>query len=199
MHAGMEELRNLASAYVCEDLLDEKQLAVKRHMAECDECYRIFCTEYYMMYELTKAGLISQESLALSKPWESYLVKIQWIKDKMDIILGKDTEENYFGDFFQVPQFAMARGAEMEEKDQYQNEKSEYTRIIYQGNKLRIQVDGDEFPVEKMCVWLRDGEISEKYSFVYDEETECYGVILDMSRYSPEAVITIVEEENAEE
>ncbi len=62
MHISEEDLRNLSEAYVKEERLNDRQLELKKHMADCDRCYEIFCAQYVLQKQLSAHGLLPPES-----------------------------------------------------------------------------------------------------------------------------------------
>ena len=192
MHVSTEQLHKLAQAYVEEKLLNKEQVQIKRHMAECDSCYEIFCAEYLILHQLYKIGMLPLEEMKAA-PCEKVLLKIQTIKDKLNVL--KETMQPDWN-FIKMPQLAAARGEERKTEEIFENCHSEYSFIKGGKEHVIIQLDGDVFPVHKLKVRICSNGNEMQYDFLYNTETECYQVILDRKNLSEESVIEIIEVEN---
>ena len=210
MHTTIEELQDLADQYITGGLLNDSQLAVKQHMAECDECYQRFCLEYMIRKELCETCLISRENLS-----EQFMVKrsVEDVQQKeqeslrkgiryqvileicrknghLTMIVQREFAENSIWNFVQMPNFVMTRGEH--EGERYESIGSAESHICYRDGRMIIQLDQEEYPVKNMVVRVSKGEIEELHQFEYDEDTELHRVILEGKDCSEDSVIEII-------
>ena len=96
-------------------------------------------------------------------------------------------------EFFERPQFAMARGEASAEKEKaYVSRQSEESSILCGKDQITIQLEegifaGEELKLQVIC----DGE-EKTYSFSYDEDLGCYEAILDVGSMKERAMIQII-------
>ncbi len=96
-------------------------------------------------------------------------------------------------EFFERPQFAMARGEASAEKEKaYVSRQSEESSILCGKDQITIQLEegifaGEELKLQVIC----DGE-EKTYSFSYDEDLGCYEAILDVGSMKEGAMIQII-------
>ncbi len=216
MHVTIDELRELADFYRKEKLLDDKQLAVKKHMADCDMCYSIFCAEYLLQKELTENSLIPEISYIQNEEGtadikkEKFFIQITKKKDGIKIAAHPDFTQNMLWNFFLLPQTFAARSVQslnISEKtagedavvEQYNNINSKYTHITYDGIKTVIQLDGDIYPIENLQLKILDGAKTEQYDFQYNKETECWQAVVEHHLYSDKLVIEVTEKKDERE
>lgn len=195
MHMAMKELRDLANCYLQGQLPDASQVKRKRHMGECDLCYARFCTEYLILMAFQKAGLLAGEirDTRASVSMLS-LLTIRLIEDHLRISCERATVDGLSWEFIRVPQTAAVRGEqEQPEFEYFVNRISEFSCIKREGNKVRIQLDGDIFPVDRLKVCVTTDEMRRFYEFQYEEALECYTVVLDDAMLTEDSVIEIVE------
>lgn len=190
MHLTMEQIRKLADCYVNNQVLDDTRLASKKHMADCEECYKTFCTEYLLVRKLKETGILPEEFAKESIIEEIQKVFLQ-IK-KAGEYLNIQSEGRW--SFMYMPQMAAARGNSNKENSKiYVNKLSEYSSIRQEEGKIIIQLDGDVFSIERLRVRVVTDEDVVMQNFHYDEEVECYCVVIDEGLLSEDAVIEIVE------
>ncbi len=194
MHNKIEELRGLAGCYLKGQILNDSQLAIKRHMAGCEECYRLFCLEYLLQKTFLEKSLLPEESLEeaplAQKTAHSAILRIQRWKGRLELTILEPFQNDPKWSFIPAPNFAMARGTE--HVSHYQSAVSEESSIQRRGHIVIVQLDKSHYPIEQLAVHVRDGRTEETYPFLYDEDTELYEVTLDTENYSKSAQIEVV-------
>ena len=65
MHLNMNQIRNLAYAYLNNSILNDEQVEYKFHMSECDECYEKFCSCLSVFSVMKKMELADSESIGI--------------------------------------------------------------------------------------------------------------------------------------
>lgn len=193
MHMAMKELRELAGCCLQGEMLSPAQVQKKRHMGECDSCYKRFCTEYLILLAFQQIGLYPfQESRAAVSMMS--LLTIRLIENHLTVSCAQKIVDGCSWEFIHMPCIASARGGEKPlDSDCYVNLISEHSYIKREDGSVRIQLDGDVFPVEQLKVCVTTGQVKELYEFEYDPALECYKVVLDEAGLSEQSVIEIVE------
>lgn len=196
MHATIEEIRRLADSYLKKEILNDELLHIKRHMSGCDYCYENFCAEYLVRRQLAEKGLVplELEDNTVKEGMQKIFLVIQEVGRKLKVITQTDGDAAPVWEFLRMPQFAAARssGEEMQE-ELFVSRGSEASSIRRLRNRIVIQLDGDIFQTERLAVRVTTGETAEIHSFRYDEETECYVVIIKDEEMTGESVIEIIE------
>lgn len=197
MHINIEDLRILANAHINEKLLDDKQLAAKKHMAVCDDCYEKFCTEYLMQKELIKASLIP---LDIWNEMETGIVdkiifKISHVKEQMK--LAFHLEEKFQNDakwnFVEIPYLTAVRGRE--EDTVYQSKASAESKIYFREGKVLVELDEEVYQGDTLKVLLVDQFHNDEVELLYDEDTGIYMLEVDLGQYTDALEIMIVSKE----
>lgn len=196
MHVVVDELRALANQNLKNEILSDRLLQVKRHIAECDSCYGKFCAEYVLLKKLGEASLILPDTVEAEEPARMFKVflRIEVANDRLDIESGNCEQEADCWKFIRMPQFTVLRGGgERQVKELYINQLSQYSCIERRDGKILIQLDGDFFAVEQLAVSVTGGEHREIYEFSYNTKAECYQVLIDEETMPDGAVIEIIE------
>lgn len=201
MHLTINELRALAACYRKEELLNTEQFLWKQHMSQCDSCYEKFCTEFMLQKILTKHQIISEEiieaSLRMSIP-EQVCLKIQLRKRKLQVLASAVQKQSDMWNFFPMPQFAFERGSGKDNTDKLEQQifvskSSEYSFIKKEKDKLIIQLDKDEYPIEQLrVVYELNKEVIYK-EFIYDTDSDCWIVEFEQSEIDNVNEIAIVD------
>lgn len=194
MHISENQLNELAGAYVKEQILNDRQLGIKRHMAECDGCYERFCVRYALLKSLCDVKLFPPETLEETSIKQVFL-KIKAVKEAVHIVKNTISPD---WDFIKMPQLSAARGENRDMAEVFENASSEYSYIKCEKDRITIQLDGDVFPAERLKLYVRSGEQELQYDFSYNTETECYQAIFDRGILGEEGVIEIAGTENGE-
>lgn len=194
MHTNIEELRSLANAYINKKLLNDKQLAAKRHMAVCDDCYGKFCVEYLMQRELIKASLTppdvwSEPEVGIA---DKIILKISQVRNQMKLVFH--LEEKFQNDarwnFVEMPYLTAARGKE--EEAVYQSKVSTESRIYLQDGKVFVELDEEVYQGDTLKVLLVDEFHNDEAELLYDEDTGIYMLEVDLEQYTEALEIMIV-------
>lgn len=176
MHITDAQLQDLAKSYIKEELLNDRQIALKRHMAECDSCYERFCTEYIVIKQLWEQGLVPPEVLE-DKASEKIFLTLRSAGKLLELLRDKTEEVADSWSFLSVAQLAFARGSNDGQKQAvYKSRTSSASQIYQTQNEIVIQLDDEAFAVENLAVRYECNGKSEVKRFVYDETTECYVV-----------------------
>lgn len=194
MHISEEQLDELAGAYVKEQILDNRQLGLKRHISECDRCYERFCIRYALLKSLWDLKLLPLEEME-KESFQQVFLKIQAVKEALHVVKETMLPE---WDFVKMPQLSVARGENRETEELFENARSEYSFIKCGKDRIIIQLDGDIFPAEHLKLYVRSGKNEEQYDFSYNPETECYQAIFDRKALGENGVIEIAGTEYGE-
>ena len=154
MHISENQLNELAGAYVKEQILNDRQLGIKRHMAECDGCYERFCVRYALLKSLCDVKLFPPETLEETSIKQVFL-KIKAVKEAVHIVKNTISPD---WDFIKMPQLSAARGENRDMAEVFENASSEYSYIKCEKDRITIQLDGDVFPAERLKLYVRSGE-----------------------------------------
>lgn len=179
MHISDAQLQDLAKSYVREELLSDKQVALKRHMAECDICYEKFCTEYVVMKQLCAQGLVPPETFE-AEGTEKTLLTLRSAGRLLEFVRDKAEEAADNWGFLPMAQLAFARGSNDEQKQAvYKSQRSSASQIYQTQHEIVIQLDDEVFPIKNLAVRYEVNGKSVVKQFVYDEDTECYVVRIE--------------------
>ena len=205
MHLSIEELRELSAAYRSEELLDDRHLAMKRHLAACDACYEKFCAEYMLQKVLTEERLLNDEALHLSMQEEETgdlaaaktsrtVLHISGIRGKVRELMVQAAEavlEIPKWNFNRTNVLATARGAQS--ADIYRVSCSDETMISLDGSVLKVVLDEEVYDGEKYILQITDEEHREQLELVYDEDTGLYTAQADLAPYRENVQIDLIE------
>lgn len=190
MHLSLENLRELAQRYYREELLSDKQLKYKKHMAECDVCYEKFCAEYVIQKTLLDSGLIQFSALkefSVSEE-EEICVNIKEIKCKLingidglkRVVEEKKDQVCALWNFYSVPRPALSRGEEvLNESEMMENEVSDYSYIKKTSKGILFRLDGTDFKISNLRLLYIVDDVRASYPFVYNEQHDCYDVRIE--------------------
>lgn len=190
MHLSLENLRELAQGYYREDLLSDKQLEYKKHMAECDICYEKFCAEYVIQKTLLDSGLIQPtalEELSVLKK-EGTFDTVKEIKCKLingidglkRVAEEKMEQVSALWNFYSVPQPALSRGQEiLHESEIMENEVSDYSYIKKTSEGILFRLDGTDFNISNLRLIYITDDVRVSFPFVYNEKHDCYDVRIE--------------------
>lgn len=182
MHLSENNIQELAYAYVKRTRLSEKQVGLKRHMADCDNCFHKFLVERELQIALLGSGLVSDDAMEeilngqKEQASEKILFRMKKAAEGLKMLI-EDVKEKAgsLWDFSPVPQLAFSRGG-VEEKDTeiYANPISEYSMIKVTEEGILVRLDEEDYQGETLALQVtRDGK-TERISFVYNEEKETY-------------------------
>ncbi len=195
MHCKIEGLRELAGCYLKGQILDDRQLAAKKHMAGCEECYQRFCMEYLLQETLLRASLLPdevwEEEGLPTRLGQAAILQVRRLKGKLELAVQEGFQKDPIWDFTLVQGFAMARGTGAGSR--YQSAVSEESSIQFRGGRVIVQLDQSQYPVESLAVRVSDGDLEEIFGFTFDEDTELHEVALDMGKYSEDARIEVIQ------
>lgn len=192
MHISDEQLDRLADAYVKERLLDDRQMKIKKHMAQCDRCYERFCIRYSLLKSLKELKLLPAEAADGKIP--KLCLVIRQIGAVISVVAEKKEELPEYWDFFRMPALAASRGGKTgEEIEIYKNRFSEYSCVKFTEKQVTIQLDGDVFPAGRLKARVCFNGKEEEYDFLYDRDTECYQVVLEREVLSENGTIEVFE------
>lgn len=200
MHLENDELFALANAEYTGIILEDIQKKQKEHLAECKECYKKFCI-YITMLDLMGNGqeedIYEDEALELNETdakkensdklendmqMQDVILQIQVAGALLSSVQIVMKEVSSYWNFIHMPQEAVARGSnEKEEIDIYTSMESEYSQIRQESQRLIIQLDEEVFPVKFLGVRYNDNGSTVIRKFEYNEETECYEVVIDQN------------------
>lgn len=190
MHLSLENLRELAQGYYREELLSDKQLEYKKHMAECDACYEKFCAEYVIQKTLLDSGLIQSsalEELSVLKE-EGRFDTVKEIKCKLingidglkRVVEEKMEQVSALWNFYSVPQPALSRGQEiLHESEIMENEVSDYSYIKKTSEGILFRLDGTDFNISNLRLIYITDDVRATFPFVYNEKHDCYDVKIE--------------------
>lgn len=190
MHLSLENLRELAQGYYREELLSDKQLEYKKHMAECDTCYEKFCAEYVIQKTLLDSGLIQSsalEELSVLKE-EGIFDAVKEIKCKLingvdglkRVVEEKVEQVSALWNFYSVPQPALSRGQEiLHESEIMENEVSDYSYIKKTSEGILFRLDGTDFNISNLRLIYITDDVRATFPFVYNEKHDCYDVRIE--------------------
>lgn len=190
MHLSLENLRELAQGYYREELLSDKQLEYKKHMAECDICYEKFCAEYVIQKTLLDSGLIqftALEELSVLKK-EGTFDTVKEIKCKLineidglkRVAEEKMEQVSALWNFYSVPQPALSRGQEiLHESEIMENEVSDYSYIKKTSEGILFRLDGTDFNISNLRLIYITDDVRVSFPFVYNEKHDCYDVRIE--------------------
>lgn len=198
MHITSEQLQNLAHSYVKNERLNDEQLQLKRHMAQCDSCYEKFCTEFTVLKSLFDIGFITEEALKMQENLETelheetksemFLLKLEIVDNAINFIHTTVDSISDAWNFFRLPQLAASRG-ETKKQVIYQSPLSEYSCIRQEDEKLIIQLEEEHYPVEQLQVkYVAEGAVSYK-EFEYDEKIDCHIVVLSEEKLTKVEIV----------
>lgn len=186
MHLSEQNICELAAAYQRKVLLDDEQVAYKRHMAECDWCYNRFEMESLLQETLLEAGLLGLEAVeelvvsekipkgttdVVLQVAKQVVWSLKCAKGKMDVI-AEDLKG--FWNFVPNQQIAYARGEEEEKSIIYTSVISPYSSVEIQEEGIQIVLDAEYCQGEDYRIVLRHNGDEINVSFQYDEEEEIY-------------------------
>lgn len=206
MHLSLENLRELAQAYYRGQLLTDKQLEYKNHMAGCDVCYEKFCAEYVMQKTLLECGLIHSsawEELSVFKEKETFdtikEIKCKFINgiDGLKSVVEEKIEQvSALWNFYPVLQSALSRGQRiLDGSEMMENEVSDYSYIKKTSKGILFRLDGTDFDVSNLRVIYIADDSHINLPFVYNKKHDCYDVWIE-GKLPVGAEIQIVEVSN---
>lgn len=206
MHLENDELLALANAEYIGTILENRKKKQKEHLAECRECYKKFCiyiTMLNLMGNDQEEEIIYENEIAQLKEadrkkehsdkLQNVILQIQIVGMQLLSIQTVMKEAASYWNFLHMPQVTVSRGTkEKEEIDIYTSIESEYSQIRKEEQKLIIQLDDEVFPVESLRVRYQvNGNIVIR-EFEYNEEVECYEVIINQKDGSSISLVEII-------
>lgn len=199
MHESIDRIRKLAAAYIREEKLDEEQLQMKKHLADCDECYREFCMEFAMLKALSDYGLIGTDmDLELERGGdmaERIILQISKAKDTLarsSIVMSLKGvfQQEALWTFFNMGALAPSRGKGKAEV--YRSRISEKSKICYEDGKITVFLAAEDFDGKNLGLLVQDGGRSEQFGFQFDEEEDLYVAETDFGSYGKDATVNII-------
>lgn len=211
MHLENDELFALANAEYIGIILEDIQKKQKEHLAKCRECYRKFCI-YITMLDLMGNGqeedIYEDEALELNETdakkenfgklennmqMQNVILQIHVAGALLSSVQTVMKEVSSYWNFIHMPQEVAARGSsKKEEIDIYTSMESEYSQIRHEAQRLIIQLDDEVFPVKLLRVRYNDNEGTVIRKFEYNEETECYEVVINQNDINNTLLVEIV-------
>ncbi len=189
MHISEEDLRNLSEAYVKEERLNDRQLELKKHMADCDRCYEIFCAQYVLQKQLSAHGLLPPESE------KRVVFALKAAAGIYEMIQQKKETFHSNWEFVRLPMPAASRsGGKKMQTETFISRKGEYSFIECSQTQVVIQFDAEEFSAGAFVVRVQTDHGEKTYDFVYHADKDCYQVILNTEEFHGETVIEIIED-----
>lgn len=188
LHLSIENLRELAQAYYKEQLLSDKQLEYKEHMAECDVCYEKFCAEYVIQKTLIDCGLMSPsvlEELSVLKETFSTVKEIKCkivneINGLKKVVEEKGEQISGLWNFYPAPQLAVSRGQEIsQESEIMENEASDYSYIEKTPEGILFRLDATDFNTSNLRLIYIADEVCSSFPFLYNEKHGSYDARID--------------------
>lgn len=191
MHISDEKMDDLVNAYILKIILNDAQLEVKRHMADCDYCYERFCKKYVIKNVLCNNRLYNVEKKRID-----FLLSIKKSIDSFERITVQKAEEcieDLRWNFKLNMQPALRSGNETIE---YISNISENTKIIYDEDIIKIILDPEFFGAEEYKIQIidvRNGECLKQIDrFEFDEDMELFYLEINCREYPESIVINII-------
>lgn len=199
MHLLENNIQELAYAYVRGEELTDRQAGYKRHMADCDSCYRRFLLEEALQNALLSSGLIQDEVIQEILCGEDYasgkiLFRMEKAADGFRMLVEKiKGRADSLWDFYPAPQMAFSRGDKAERGAAiYENASSEYSMIQIDEQGLLIRLDEEDYQGDRLSLKVVRGDGDSIMPFTYNEEEGSFDVFVS-GRIEPGTRFEILE------
>lgn len=205
MHIEDDDLYGLADAELHSILLTDAQSRQKQHLGECRECYERYCV-YITMLDLTgcvfltdvdseETDIITEEKSEndemIYERMKDVILQIRLAGAFIESVWTNRNDNASYWTFINRAASARSRGNGIK-TDIYTSMKSEQSQIRKEGQKLIIQLDEEIFPVELLGVRYEENGRSAIRRFVYNDDTECYEVIIDRCGQTDDIMVEVV-------